>query len=314
MKVNALAKIGAKVSRVAGKTGLKIRAKSPEILLAAGVVGFVGTVVLACKATLKIDETLAVAEAKKNEIEKGVVDELRDYTEEDAEADMKILKAKTAVQFIKLYAPTIALGGVSVACLLTSTNILNKRYLAAVSAYNAVSELFQQYRKRVVDEYGDKLDRHFRYGAAYDTITDTTVDENGKKVKTKVDTESIDKDAISNYDTARFFEEGNKNWDRSSNYNHMFLRGQQNIANNILHSRGYIFLNEVYEMLGFQTTTEGHHLGWIDDGTGSGYVDFGLFDQGNDGVRRFINGQTASVMLDFNVDGIIWDRVWKKDK
>lgn len=312
MKSKTLLRIVEKVSRIAGRSGLVLKKHSPEILLGAGIVGFVGTVILASKATLKAPEILDEYECYKEDIE-GAMKLARDipdqvvYTPEDTQRELVILRAKTIGKYAKLYAPAAALGAFSVACLITSRNITHKRYLAAVSAYNALSEVFQAYRKRVVDEYGKGMDKHFRYGTTYDTITETNIDENGKKTKTKVDVEDTPKDGPSS--TARFFDSSNKYWDKNANFSLTFLRAQQNYVNDLLHRRGHVFLNEVYDALGFDHTPEGAAIGWLDDGRGDGYIDFGLYDKHEENVRRFVNGDENCILLDFNHDGIIWDKI-----
>ena len=100
MKTKALANISTKVSKIAGRTGLVLKKKSPEILLAAGLVGFVGTVVLACKATLKADEVLDEHEKKMEDIKdaKRISDEKPeeyDYDDDLYERDIRIQKLKT---------------------------------------------------------------------------------------------------------------------------------------------------------------------------------------------------------------------------
>ena len=47
---------------------------------------------------------------------------------------------------------------------------MQKRYLGVVAAYNVLSAAFEEYRKRVRDEYGEDLDKHFRYGTTYDEL------------------------------------------------------------------------------------------------------------------------------------------------
>ncbi|MDE5977042.1 MAG: hypothetical protein K2G70_01050 [Turicibacter sp.] len=305
-----LLSIGTKLTKVVGRGGLVLRKHSPEILLAAGIVGFVGTVVLASNATLKAPEILDEYEKTKADIEKleELIEEDPDsveYTLEEAKWENTILRLQTIGKYVKLYAPAAALGAVSVACLITSRNITHKRYLAAVSAYNALSGVFNTYRKRVVDEYGEKLDRHFRYGTTYETVTETDVDENGKKVKKKVDVENTPKMPS---DTARYFDSSNPNWDQNANYSMMFLRAQQNYLNDLLHRRGHVFLNEVYDALGFKHTPEGAAIGWL-DGVGDGYIDIGLYDSHEENVRRFVNGDENCILLDFNHEGVIWDKI-----
>lgn len=314
-KFELLNKMNGKVARVAGRTSLVLKKKSPEILLGVGVVGFVGTVVLACKATLRADEVLEYHEKKMADIKeaKSIADE---DPENELEYDEKLYRQDIAFQYLrtggnmlKLYAPAITLGALSLACILTSRNIMQKRYLGAVAAYNGVTAAFSEYRKRVVEEYGEQLDRHFRYGAEYDTVTVTNVDENGKKVKEKIPTETINGDMSLDI-SSRFFDDSNRNWKSDPNLSLMFLRGQQNYLNDVLRTRGHVFLNEVLDALGFEHTPEGALIGWIlDDEYSDGWIDFGLRDPNNDNVRRFVNGKDNAVLLEFNHNGVIWDKI-----
>lgn len=313
MKSKALLKFTTKATKIAHRGKLVLQKKSPEILLGVGIVAFVGTVVLACKATLKADDILEQHEYNMKKIEdaKQIAEKDRDaydYDEDLYHHDILFQRLKTMGEFVKLYAPAAAVGAISVTCILTSRNILNKRYLAAVSAYNALSEVFQTYRKRVVDEYGEKLDQHFRYGTTYSTVTETDVDENGKKIKKKVDVEETPKQKGS--DDCVFFDESNPNWDKNPKFNLMFLRAQQNYLNDRLHSVGHVFMNEVYDALGFPHTQTGALIGWVDGGSyDDGFIDFGLYDQHKENVRRFVNGEDNIILLEFNHQGIIWDKI-----
>lgn len=315
MKNNWLANLGGSVSKKLGKTELMIKKNSPEILLGIGIVSFVGTVVTACKATLRADEVLEFHKKKMNDIHeaKEIADQNPEgelaYDDNLYRQDIGFQYLRTTGNMVKLYVPTIALGGLSLACILASMNIMQKRYLGVVAAYNGVSAAFEQYRKRVRDEYGEGLDKHFRYGTTYDTLTEIGTDENGKKTKTKVDTENTNTDLIvPNDDTCRFFDSSNPNWDKNPQFSMMFLRGRQNYLNDILHTRGHVFLNEVYDALGFPHTPQGAVLGWI-DGEGDDCIDFGLYDPNKETVRRFVNGVDNVIMLEFNHDGIIWNRI-----
>lgn len=315
MSNNLLSKIGNSVSKKAGKAELVLKKNSPEILLGAGIVGFIGTVVLACRATLRADEVLEYHNKKINDIHeaKDIVDQNPEgeleYDDRLYKQDIGFQYLRTTGRMIKLYAPAIALGATSLACILVSRNIMQKRYLGVVAAYNGVSAAFEQYRKRVLDEYGEKMDKHFRYGTTYDELTEISVDENGKKTKTKIDTESTSTDLISpNNASCRWFDSANVNWDPNPSFSLMFLRGQQNILNDILHTRGHVFLNEVYEALGFPHTPEGAVLGWI-EGDGDDCIDFGLYDPNKEDVRRFVNGDTNVILLEFNHCGVIWDKI-----
>nr|DAF99928.1 MAG TPA: hypothetical protein [Siphoviridae sp. ctJT77] len=313
MKNNWLSKVGTSAAKFAGKAEFTIKKNSPEILLGAGIVGFVGTIVLACRATCRADEILEFHRRKIKDINdaKEIVDADPEgemsYDVEIYRQDKAIRYLKTTGSLAKLYAPTIAVGTLSLACILTSRNIMQKRYLGVVAAYNGLSAAFEEYRKRVRDEYGEGLDKHFRYGTTYDELP--VYDENGKKTKEKEQVEKTETGMVmQSDDSCRFFDSSNPNWDKNPTFSMMWLRGQQNILNDILHTRGHVFLNEVYDALGFPHTPQGAVLGWI-DGEGDDCIDFGLYDPNKESVRRFVNGVDNVIMLEFNHDGVIWDKI-----
>lgn len=313
MKNNWLSKVSTSAARFAGKAEFTIKKNSPEILLGAGIVGFVGTVVLACRATCRADEVLEFHRRKIKDIE-----DAKEIADADPEGEMsydiEIYRQDKAIRYLKttgslakLYAPTVAVGALSLACILTSRNIMQKRYLGVVAAYNGLSAAFEEYRKRVRDEYGEGLDKHFRYGTTYEELP--VYDENGKKTKEKEQVENTESGMVMQTDdSCRFFDSSNPNWDKNPAFSMMWLRGQQNILNDILHTRGHVFLNEVYDALGFPHTPQGAVLGWI-DGEGDNCIDFGLYDQNKENVRRFVNGVDNVIMLEFNHDGVIWDKI-----
>lgn len=313
MKNNWLSKVSTSAAKFAGKAEFTIKKNSPEILLGAGIVGFIGTIVLACRATCRADEVLEFHRRKIKDI-----NDAKEIADADPEGEMsydiEIYRQDKAIRYLKttgslakLYAPTIAVGTLSLACILTSRNIMQKRYLGVVAAYNGVSAAFEEYRKRVRDEYGEGLDKHFRYGTTYDELP--VYDENGKKTKEKEQVEKTETEmVIPNDDSCRFFDSSNPNWDKNPTFSMMWLRGQQNILNDILHTRGHVFLNEVYDALGFPHTPQGAVLGWI-DGEGDNCIDFGLYDPNKESVRRFVNGVDNVIMLEFNHDGVIWDKI-----
>lgn len=295
------------VTRFAGRTNLIVKKNSPEILMGCGVVSFVGTVVLASRATLKCSAVLDAHREMMDEIHEA--EELDEsYAANNAMQDKVTAVAKTAGNFIKVYAPTVAVGTLSLSCFLAAYKIMRVRYLGVVAAYNAVSTAFEAYRKRVVEEEGIDADQHYMYGTERRCLP--VVDEKGKKTGEEIVEYNTDKKdvPVGPNSFARFFDESNPNWDHNYNFTMMFLRAQESICNDILHQRGHIFLNEVYDALGFDHTPEGAVVGWLSDGD-DGYVDFGLYDQDNEGVRRFVNGQDNCILLNFNHDGVIFEKI-----
>lgn len=304
--------IMAKMTRTFNRTGLQLKKHSPEILLAAGVVGVVASGVMACKATLKVQEIVDDAKGKIDTIHEVSNDPsmAEKYTEEDSKKDLAIVYTQTAVKMIKLYGPSVALGVASLGCMIGSNRILNKRNVALAAAYTAVDKSFKEYRGRVIERFGKQMDKELRYNIKAQEIEEVSVDEKGKEVTKKSTVEVMDPNAYSPYSIV--FDDGNTGWDSDPELTKYFLIQQQNWANDRLKAKGHLFLNEVYDMLGAKRTKAGAQVGWVYDEKnpiGDNYVDFGIFDIRSPKARDFVNGLEKVIVLDFNVDGVILDLI-----
>lgn len=305
--MNKFEVIKANVVKVAGRGILITKKYSPEILTGVGVVGIVASTVMACKATLKVDEVLDDAQKKIEKIKyaEETIDK-KDYSEQDYKKDLVIAYTQSGIGFVKLYGPSVTLGVASIACILGAHNIMRKRNVALIAAYKAVEGSFKDYRQRVVEEFGADKDRQFKYGIKNEEVTETEIGEDGKKHKVKSVVESVDVDHYSEY--AKFFDEASPEWKKDSEMNLFFLKCQQNYVNDLLHARGHVFLNEVYDALGIPRTRAGAVVGWV-MGNGDDNIDFGIYELNNERARDFVNGYERSILLDFNVDGVIYDLI-----
>jgi hypothetical protein len=298
--------VPATIGRSIARSTLLVQKSSPELLFAAGVVGMVGSTVLACRATLKVEEVLDEAVHKRHKVARVVQDAQLDpdvdYSERDRQKDLSLIRFQTGVKLVKLYTPAIVVGGISIAALTSSHNILNKRNAALTAAYAALDRGFSEYRARVVEKYGEEQDRNFRYGTQQVEILDP--ETNKRKIVTRV---GPGEPSI----YARFFDSNSSSWNKEPEYNLVFLQCQQNYANDLLQSRGHVFLNEVYDMLGIPRSKAGAVVGWIllpGDSTDN-YINFGVFEGKTERARDFVNGFEGAILLDFNVDGVIYDKV-----
>lgn len=324
------------MTRAFGKAGLTCKKYAPEALVIAGIVGAVTSAVMACKATTKandiIEETKenthdlhlvataaglkeATDEFSNEDIRKIDIlsekEDVKNYTAQDLKKDTTIIYIQTAVKFIKLYGPSVVLGALSITSILASNNILRKRNVALAAAYATVDKGFKEYRSRVVERFGKDIDRELKYNIKAKEIEETTKNANGKEKTVKKSIEVADVNEHSDY--ARFFDELCTGWKRDAEYNLMFLKHQQNYANEKLQKQGYLFLNDVYDMLGIPKTKAGQVVGWIYDEAHpdiyDNFVDFGIYDLYNEKARDFVNGREKSILLDFNVDGNILDLI-----
>ena len=176
-------KMNDKLTRAIGKAGLKLKKHSPEILAAVGTVGVVASAVMACKATTKISEILDDTNDQLNTIRGASTDPnlAERYSVDDAKKDTTIVYIQTGVKFAKLYGPAVAVGVASIGCLLGSNHILRKRNVALAAAYTAVDKSFKAYRGRVVERFGEDLDRELRYNIKARELQELVTDENGNE-------------------------------------------------------------------------------------------------------------------------------------
>ena len=217
--------IATKVSRKFNKLAFGVRKHSPEILVAFGVAGTVVSAIMACKATTKISTILDKAKEDLEPIHK--VQESKkfseQYTQDDAKKDLAIVYIQTGIRFAKLYAPSVILGTLSLTSILASTNILRKRNIALAAAYATVDRGFKEYRNRVIERFGEEIDRELKYNIKAKEIEEKITDENGKE-KTVKKTVMVADDPNQYSDYARFFDDGCTGWEKDSEYNLMFLR------------------------------------------------------------------------------------------
>ena len=298
-----------KATRLLSSTQYQVKKHSPEILMVAGIAGTIVGTVLACKATTKVSEIIEEKNKNVEDVHTCLEDNIKEYTEEDSKKDLTIIYAQTGVKLFKLYAPAIGVMALSFASIIAGHKLLKKRNVAIAAAYAVIDKSFKQYRKNVIEKFGEGVDQQMRFG-----LKSKEIKKKGKDGKTVKETEYyVDPDAnplnnISEY--ARFFDAASENFSKDPEYNMMFLRRQQDYANEMLKSRGHLFLNEVYDLLDIPRSKAGQVVGWVYDKNGNtkgdNYVDFGLY-RNDQGTRRFVNGLEYNILLDFNVDGVIYD-------
>jgi hypothetical protein len=283
------------VTQKIARTILETQKSSPKLLFVTGIIGFGVTVVLASRATLKADEFLE--DAQKDKVQLETLNHPQ-YTELDRQKDMTLFYMKSCAQLMKLYAPTVIVGTLTILSLTKSHNILAQRNAALTAAYVAIQKSFDAYRERVRAELGDDKDREFKHGVEMVEIKN---EKNGKVKQVKrageVDPETY----------TRIFDQLCPDWSPYPDNNRTFLQCQEKYMNDLLQLNGHVFLNEVYDRLGIPRSMAGSVVGWIfdpDNPNIDNYIDFGAFDS-NQNMIDFMNGRSKGVWLDFNVDGPI---------
>lgn len=297
-----------KAGQILVKTKLGIKKHSPEILVATGIGTGIAAAIIACKRTIKANDIITEARKNLQNIEDAkelAANNKVEYTEENEQADRELIGKQVTVGMVKTYALPVGLGILSVTCILAGHHILKKRNVALAAAYSALSTDFMNYRKRVVDKYGKDVDFMLKNGLEKQIVANQVVDpETGEVKETKEEVLTYDGDKLSQY--ARIFDEvGSTQWTPSADHNRAFLLMEQNYFNERIRTRGYIFLNEVYERLGFRPTKAGSVVGWVYQNADYEGIDFGIFTAHTQKAAEFLEGTEPSIILDFNVQGDI---------
>lgn len=290
-----LTKINRKVTRMK-ITGRKY---SPEILIVLGAVGSITGTVLACIATTKIKEVKEQKEAALDEIHE-IYDESTDL--EIMKKEATAVYARTGLKYVALYSPAVIVGGISISCMIASNVIMRKRIIGVTAAYATLATSFKNYKEEVVHRYGEDVEYKISHGIRDEEIEKTIVDKHGNEKVKKEKVTTFDPGKLGPY--SRIYDETCDGWSKDPMANRTFLGCQQTAAKQRLQAQGYLTLNELYDMLGFQRIPEGQVVGWHWEKDGDNYIDFGL-DTSSEATRRFINGLEPSVILDFNVQGDI---------
>lgn len=291
------------------KVKFKASTHSPEILVVSGVVGVVVGAVCACRATIKAKDVLEDAKKEREIIEDTHAKALANYSEEDYRKDIFIHNIQTAVKLAKPYIPALLIEGASIAAILGGHGILKKRNAAIAAAYSSLRSAYDEYKKRVTDEFGEDAEERLRKGLKAVEIDHPFTDEEGREMTRKEKRVVQDKKPVGEY--ARLFDEVNsREWSSSPAYNLSFLKNMQAQLNRKLQARGVggvMFLNEVLIALGFEPCYEGQEVGWVyDPGNpkAHNYIDLGLYRDDRQ-VEAFMLGEEKSIWLDPNVDGLV---------
>ena len=298
-------KIPDKLMGAIARQKLVVKHHSPHILFAAGLVGIGTSVVLACRATLKVgdklDDISRDVELVKREAMQPQLSLYQTSAKiENAKRDLAFVYLRGTLDIGRLYAPAIVLGGLSIAALTGSHVQLTRRNTALTGMYATLSKAVDAYRDRVREELGEEKEAEIWHAGDYEI--ETTKD--GTVVRSK-----LGQCGTNMY--ARVFDEDNRNWVPNYESNRVFLTGIQNSCMSKLIRDRFLMLNDVYDALGFPRTVEGQLVGWTypsKSREGDNYVDFGLYTQSENADLILGTGQRA-IYLDFNVDGVVFDLI-----
>jgi hypothetical protein len=287
------------ITRSVATSVLKAKYNSPQIFFVGGVIGVVTAAALACRATLKVTDVVDELQHDIDQV-KGMGEGVgSEYDSSNYNKDLVYVYAKGSYSIAKLYGPAIVVGAVSIGALTGSHVTLMRRNAGLTAAFTLASAAYNDYRERVKIEVGPERELDIYHNATNEIVE---LPDGTKQIVKVVD--------VPNYSVhAKVFDAGSQYWEKNAELNKLFVHCQQTYANNVLQAKGHFFLNEAYDMFGLERSEAGQVLGWMLNNGGDNYIDFGLFEAHN---KHFINGEERSIILDFNVDGVIYDKFNKK--
>lgn len=269
-----------KISRGVGSTKLTLHTIKPDIFIVGGIAGFVATCVVACVETYKLPPVVEKAKKRIEETKEANIP-----VEKEAKKAMVKAYAGAAKDIALLYAPAICTGVLSANSILYGAGIYKDRIGALAAAYAALDGAYKKYRAKVEETDGKKKENDIAYEDKKDETEDT---------KKNTTTERSPHAFFYDYPCSGFCDDPETNL--------MTIKALQNMLQDQLNSRGYLFLNDVYSLFGMPMTRAGQIVGWIQDEDDSVFVDLGAFDPVNE---RAVMGCESVFLLDPNVQGVI---------
>lgn len=288
------------------------RKHGPDVLMGAGLIGVIAGTVMACRATVKAKEVveeagdkIAVVHAQQEGV-KTPNGTIAIVSEQESKKELTTIYAQTGLKLAKLYAPAVILEGLGIAGVVSSHKILSDRNVAAAAAYTALSQSFEQYRKRVANKLGAAAEDDIRHGIEEREVEEIATDSKGKtkKVKKKV---KVATDVYKS-DFARSFKRGDLNWSDDPTMAMFAARAIERQMKERLRYYGHVFLNEVYDEFGWERTKAGNIYGWFYDKNDPfkyPELDFGIGSYESENVRQFLSMEKDHLDLDFNCIDIL---------
>lgn len=289
------------VTRAVGAAKLALKAKAPTIMIVSGVVSMGAGTVIACKQTLKVEEVMEKHVPDLEKIEEGSRLKLDSYGPPVAQGDRLKVYTRIAIDGTKLYAVPIALWVGGAGLVFGGHKIMLKRNSTLAIGLSTLKAAFDRYRGNVRDEFGNEADQAMLTGYNTREIIDP---ETG--AVTTVNVRDWDDTGVDPYN--RVFEQGaSASWQNDLGVNKMFIAQQQRFAQQLLGQRGYLYLSDVYQALGFAESDISRVVGWkvkrLPDGSKDiPFVDFGLDRPMPDDWKY---SQEKAIYLDFNCQGPI---------
>jgi hypothetical protein len=276
----------------------------PTVMIFLGIGGVAVGAYKAAEETPKVKKAIADFKVNREDIEHDINDPVE--KKERITTEYKVL----ATSVVKSYGKPVLFMVTGTGLILGGHGIVNKKLATTTASLISTDKLFQNYRQNVIEDQGEDADFRYRTGIKTVEVENVEQDIRGRKRKTKKEVDVVD-DVLKN-PFMKFFDERNPNFKKNPIDNLTFLALQEEWRNRRLKAEGYLFLNDVLYDLGYNRCAEGSVYGWVydkNDPNAHNYISFGVKDIRRTTVKNAINGYEPVVLLDFNVDGVIVDKI-----
>lgn len=224
-----------KLNEVLNKSIRTVKLNSPEILTGLGVAGVPITAYLVARASFKAARTIQ-EEPEGKRIIAGVP-----YKEEE-------LPFKTKAKLVwKHYIPAGVAGAATMACIIGSSKASGQRTAAAVTAYSLTERAFSEYKEHVIEEIGKNKEQKI-----HDEIAQKTVTENPPTKEVIIGGRG--EVLCCELRTRRYFKSDMET-----------IRKAMNDVNAWVVHEGEVAMDEFYDLLGLEHTSESDRMGWDSD-------------------------------------------------
>ena len=218
-------------------SSLFLAKNSPAILTGIGAAGVVSTAVLAVRATpeaMRRIDFYNLNEPSNPDLE-GLPVKPTDY--------LGIVRHTW-----KLYIPALAVGTVSIVCIIEARSIDSKRNAALLSVYALTEKAMAEYKAKVLETIGEKKEEQIRDGIAQDHLDKNPLSKTNLVVP--VGGETLCYDVLS----GRYFKSDFEK-----------LRKAENDLNKQLFNDTWVDLNMFYDLIGLEPIKLGDEIGWVTD-------------------------------------------------
>lgn len=205
---------------------------SPAILTGVGIAGVVGTAYLSGKASIKAYE-----------LSWAYKDDVRE--DPDLEQEIKVHYAK---KFAKVFAPPVASGVATIACIYGANHISSRRAAAMATAYSLTEKAFTEYKEKVVEKVGEKKEQSYRDEIMQDRVREHPPEDRTVLVAGGGEVLCYDKF------TGRYFRSDMET-----------IRRAENDVNQQIINDGYASVSDLFEHLGLPVTSFSEEVGWNTD-------------------------------------------------